>query len=129
MSTDTRTPADRRYDAARLSPAEPDADQLDAEWAAECAVNHQKVFDAIAVAMESGAAHALFADTLPGRVGDCPIDLLVGISIAAALERNLEALGITREQLFRILEVAVHPVTDTYLMTPRRRMQLLWDGA
>lgn len=49
-------------------------------------------------------------------------------SIWAALERNLTARGITRDQPFRILDVAVKPGVDAYLITPVRRMHLIWDG-
>jgi hypothetical protein len=108
-----------------LEQAEDEEDETD--FAAWDAANHQKVIDLVTAAMGGNAA-TLFSDTLPGEVSGVPIEVLVGMSIGAALQCNQTALGITREQLFRILEIAVNPIIEQYLITPARRMQLLWDG-
>lgn len=99
----------------------------EAEEAAYDAANHQKVFDQIAAVMD-GNAHTLFSDTIAGQINGTPIDLVIAFGIGAAIERNLTTLGITRDQLFQILSIAVNPIVDQYLMTPARRMQLLWQG-
>lgn len=100
----------------------------EAEEAAYDAANQQKVYDRIKSAFDSHESASLFVDTLNGRINDVPIDLAVMMGIGAAMERNLGKLGITRDQMFQILHVAVNPTIDEYLITPARRMRLIWDG-
>jgi hypothetical protein len=75
-----------------------------------------------------GNAQSLFSDTIAGRVNGTPIDIVIAFGIGGAIERNAAKLGITREQLFDIMKIAIEPVVEQYLITPARRMQLMWQG-